>query len=234
MRGLPNTTAVAVDYDHRPGANAAAIINLGAEDVVVNGGFDDSSAWTVGTNWAIAAGKLVHTAGSTAATYQFSIIRELTPKHLFVMTVSDYVAGAVNLGSISNAGADRSANGTYAELVQPGAGGTTVAVGVDIGALFDGKVDDVAAYYLGATQNVDQRYRTIERIDWSYSAAPTGGKVTVADSTGVIFSLAITAAGPDAIDFGKYPLVAAEGSALVVFLDAGGSGISGKLNVKVR
>lgn len=68
----------------------------------------------------------------------------------------------------------------------------------------------------------------VEFIGWSYSAAPTGGRLTVKDgATDVVLDLDVTAAGPGSIS----PLIrGALGNAVEVTLAAGGAGISGKLN----
>lgn len=62
---------------------------------------------------------------------------------------------------------------------------------------------------------------------FSYSAAPTGGRLTVKDGATTLFDVDITAAGP-----GPLPLVytGSVNTALTVTLAAGGSGVIGKLN----
>lgn len=69
----------------------------------------------------------------------------------------------------------------------------------------------------------------VNGIAWSYSAAPTGGNLKVEDGAGnTIFSMDITAAGAGFIPW------AGRGSpnaAMIVTLAAGGSGVTGKVNV---
>jgi hypothetical protein len=68
-------------------------------------------------------------------------------------------------------------------------------------------------------------------IAWSYSAAPTGGNLKIEDGSGtVIFSMDITAAGANSIDF-PLPKCGRLNTAMIVTLAAGGSGITGKVNV---
>lgn len=67
-------------------------------------------------------------------------------------------------------------------------------------------------------------------IQWSYSAAPTGGKLTVEDAVGTtIFEIDITAGGPNNIDITLHGSI---NTAMVITLAAGGAGITGKLNIQ--
>lgn len=74
-----------------------------------------------------------------------------------------------------------------------------------------------------------QRHHLVS-VAWSYSAAPTGGRLTVEDGAGVfVFDVDITAAGPGSKDF-LWPIRGEVNTAMVVTLAAGGAGVSGKLN----
>jgi hypothetical protein len=64
-------------------------------------------------------------------------------------------------------------------------------------------------------------------VYWSYSAAPTGGGLTITND-GDTFDVDITAAGPGFLPF-YAPL--GKSSAMVVTLKAGGPGVVGKINV---
>ncbi len=72
---------------------------------------------------------------------------------------------------------------------------------------------------------------TLGAIFFSYSAAPTGGRLTVTDGGATVFDLAITGAGPDAIYFDP-PLSGTQNAALVITLAAGGGTVAGKLNAR--
>lgn len=74
------------------------------------------------------------------------------------------------------------------------------------------------------------RCHVIFRIDWSYDGSPTGGSLTITDGGTDMLVLAITAAGPDSIEFDP-PKKAKLNSAVVITLAAGGAGVVGKLNV---
>lgn len=64
----------------------------------------------------------------------------------------------------------------------------------------------------------------------SYSAAPTGGKVTIEDGAGTtVFEADITAAGPTTIPF-PVGLMGTKNTALVITLAAGAGAVVGKLN----
>jgi len=82
----------------------------------------------------------------------------------------------------------------------------------------------------------DQRI-IIDSIQWSYSGAPTGGRLSITDGGVTIFDIDITAAGPGGFGLTlpasgglKSP---AAGSAIVITLAAGGAGVTGKLNAQV-
>lgn len=64
------------------------------------------------------------------------------------------------------------------------------------------------------------------KIVWSYSAAPTGGRLTVTDGGSTVFDIDITSGGPGSLSL-MIPMV--PNSAMVVSLAAGGVGITGKL-----
>jgi len=70
----------------------------------------------------------------------------------------------------------------------------------------------------------------IDGIAWSYDAAPTNGGLTITDGGSTVFQVAVTAAGPGFFLFPR-PLKSAANSAMVVTLAAGGSGVTGKINV---
>jgi hypothetical protein len=71
----------------------------------------------------------------------------------------------------------------------------------------------------------------IHGIQWSYSAAPTGGRLTVVSTTGshVELDIDITAAGPGALGT---PISGVMNSELVVTLASGAGAVIGKLNVQ--
>lgn len=69
----------------------------------------------------------------------------------------------------------------------------------------------------------------VEAIQWSYSAAPTNGRLTVVDGVTTVLDIDITAAGPGG--FGL-TIPGSVNSAVVITLAAGGS-LIGKLNAQV-
>lgn len=73
---------------------------------------------------------------------------------------------------------------------------------------------------------------SIRRIFYSYTAAPTGGRLLVESPSGTtIFDMDITAAGPGNVDFGKNPLMGGTNNALIVTLASGAGAVAGKLVV---
>lgn len=72
------------------------------------------------------------------------------------------------------------------------------------------------------------RYR-IAYVAWSYDAAPSGGRLTITGLEGDALSVDITSAGPGAL---RLPMLPGKGhTEIVATLAAGGSGVSGRLNV---
>lgn len=72
--------------------------------------------------------------------------------------------------------------------------------------------------------------RVLDRICWSYSAAPTGGRLTIASTGQTSFDIDITAAGPGFFNFDS-PFRGLPGQTLVVTLAAPGGAVIGKVNV---
>ncbi len=70
--------------------------------------------------------------------------------------------------------------------------------------------------------------RVVRTAGWSYSAAPTAGKVTISDAGTDVWAQDITGAGP-AIETLEY--VGGVNTQIVVTLAAGGGTVVGKLNV---
>lgn len=72
----------------------------------------------------------------------------------------------------------------------------------------------------------------VQGIVWSYSGGtPTGGNLKIENGSGVtVFSLDITSAGAGFIPF-PLPKKGSGATALIITLAAGGSGVSGKVNV---
>ena len=69
----------------------------------------------------------------------------------------------------------------------------------------------------------------VVQIDWSYDATPTGGKVTVAYGS-TTYEVAVTVSGPGQLQF-PHGVGNTTNQAVTVTLGAGGSGVTGKVNV---
>lgn len=74
------------------------------------------------------------------------------------------------------------------------------------------------------------RGTVLKMLACSYSAAPTNGKITVADGTGTIFEVDITAAGTYNAPIPEDGLTCAPASAVTITLAAGGAAVVGKVN----
>jgi hypothetical protein len=67
-------------------------------------------------------------------------------------------------------------------------------------------------------------------VQWSYSASPTGGKLTIASGATILYETDIIAGGPGGHNI---YLEAANGTDLVITLASGAGTVVGKLNVQV-
>jgi len=74
--------------------------------------------------------------------------------------------------------------------------------------------------------------RCLRGVTWSYSAAPTGGRLTIASSGGVTFDVDTPATGLNVLDLTDV-YRGMPGQTVVVTLAGGGGAVVGKLNVLV-
>ena len=82
---------------------------------------------------------------------------------------------------------------------------------------------------------------TLTGIQWSYSAAPATGFITVQDGVVTILQIDITGAGPGFLPFYEVQgvgsgagIVGGEGNAVTIELGAGGGIIVGKINAQSK
>lgn len=91
---------------------------------------------------------------------------------------------------------------------------------------------NTAAVLTYAADTLGRRW-TVGSIHYSYSAAPTGGRLTIQDGTGnVIFDRDIPATGPGDILF-PFPRAGSVNTDLIITLAAGSGAVVGKLNATV-
>ena len=74
----------------------------------------------------------------------------------------------------------------------------------------------------------------IDMIAWSYSADPTNGKLSISFGGTLIFEVDITKGGPGILPIVTPIYTGTPNEALLVELAAGGSGVTGKLNIRYR
>ena len=74
----------------------------------------------------------------------------------------------------------------------------------------------------------------VEEIDWSYSAAPTGGQVSILYDLVVKWRLDVPNAGLGSFRFPNGFFQTVKNQELYVKLTAGGAGVTGKLAIRVR
>lgn len=71
-------------------------------------------------------------------------------------------------------------------------------------------------------------------VTWSYDDEPTGGRLTITIGSLVVVDIDIISGGPGILRFDPPLYVGTKGEALVAVLAAGGSGVAGKLSLRVR
>lgn len=72
----------------------------------------------------------------------------------------------------------------------------------------------------------------VDSLAWSYSGAPTGGGITVADNGTIVFSMDIGISGAGQITFKMGLPASTFGNAVTITLAAGGVTVVGKINVE--
>lgn len=77
---------------------------------------------------------------------------------------------------------------------------------------------------------IENHRHVVHNIQWSYTAAPTGGRLTVAAGAVTIFDVDIIAGGPGGFNLLLKGINVNE--ALVVTLASGAGAVAGKLNVQ--
>jgi len=90
---------------------------------------------------------------------------------------------------------------------------------------------NAAAVVTLAADTTDRKNWHIDTVTVSYSAAPTAGVLTVFAGATPVFQVDITAAGPTTLAVFKD---GENAGAMSVSLSAGGSGITGRVNVNAR
>jgi hypothetical protein len=87
-----------------------------------------------------------------------------------------------------------------------------------------------------ATKAADaKQFWCVDWVTWSYSAAPTGGKITIAINGVTVWEQDITAAGPGQFDFSKAPLYTGTlNQALTITLASGAGAVVGKVCARIR
>jgi hypothetical protein len=131
-----------VQVDTTPGDRAHVRVVLLFRQRVVNGTFAADTDWAKGAGWSIAAG--VASGAATADVLSQILILENLKTYRVRYTVSNYVAGDIDVACGGVHGATVSANGTYTEDIT--SGGTNLTFTGDpavLGNNFTGDIDDV-------------------------------------------------------------------------------------------
>jgi len=91
-----------------------------------------------------------------------------------------------------------------------------------------GSASATAANAVVTITGIADRGILVNKITWSYSSTPTGGRLTISDGTRTL-DVDITAGGPGALNLNWPGIV---GATVIITLFSGGGGITGKLNVQ--
>jgi len=114
------------------------------ENQLANGGFDNNSAWTLGTGWEISGGVATKTPGS-ATDIEQTLSTDGGVAYLITYTITSISGGTVQAvlkgGGPDVLGTPRNAPGTYTETLISTAN-TTVAIRAD--ANFNGSIDNIS------------------------------------------------------------------------------------------
>lgn len=125
--------------------NKAPDGSAGASDLVTNGDFVSFSGWS-GANWSQSGTTALHAAGSTTSLIQ-TVSLVAGTKYLLTYTISAMTVGDLQpqfQGGSTVSATDRTANGTYQDIITAVAGNTTLAFTPS--SDFDGAIDDVSMY----------------------------------------------------------------------------------------
>lgn len=104
-------------------------------------------------------------------------------------------------------------------------------------ARFAGKFDAGANANAVITVAADgDEFWLIDAIGWSYSGAPTTGRLVATIGATTLVDIDIRASGPGLLEFNKpfYKTDETKNEALVITLHAGGDGVTGKVYCRYR
>lgn len=125
-------------------------------ELVVDGGFDNASKWTLVTGWSITGSKLVGTnVINYRSAYQHNALIVNGRKYLTRYTISDYSGSGgtwIYIGNTAN-GTVRSSNGTFTEILTC-AGTANVYAGTGYGG-FNGSIDNFSVTELGCVLDLN-------------------------------------------------------------------------------
>lgn len=151
------------------------------QNLIGNGGFDNTSAWAAGAGWEIADGKATKTAGTASAISQ-PLVLTAGSNYRIGFTLTGVTSGSVTPrltgGGTTVNGTARSTNGTFSDRLE--ALGESTTFGLDASSSFAGALDDIVAY-LETTTCLAQgtHYFWLEPQNSDGVAGPISGPFTV-------------------------------------------------------
>ncbi len=153
-------------------------------NIIINGTFDDTSAWVTGVNWAITGGVATATGATTDNMRQAVLTVGKTYKITY--TISGYVSGGINAkaGSAGFVGTTNSANGTYTDTLVA-AGDTYLRIAPVTS--FTGSIDNVTVSQVNipASGSTNTQLMTDGDMETAGVAAWTvGNSATLTKQTG--------------------------------------------------
>lgn len=121
--------------------NDAANFVMCGPDVMTNGDFAAATGWTLGANWAIAAGVATHTTGSAATLSQAGIIAQHGADYLLTFTTDTLSVSTLTASIGGTDGTARSTAATFTEAIV--AGTSDRALTFTPGSTSNAVIDDV-------------------------------------------------------------------------------------------
>ncbi|TDE40920.1 TipJ family phage tail tip protein [Antarcticimicrobium sediminis] len=137
------------------------------ENILLNGDFGDSSAWTAGTDWALVTGNALHASGSAGDLTQ-AIAFDAGTTYRVGYVLASYVAGSVTpmlLGGSDRSGVATSADGLHTDAIQAVTGNITLAFRAD--SSFDAAISDITLFA--------QTTASVDAGEYDYYLAPLNG-----------------------------------------------------------
>lgn len=217
-------------YRHAPAANEPAYVVIGGRDIIVNGDFEDGSAWKHGPGWAIEDGVAAKVVGVAGALYQLPRVRR-EAVYFVTFTIADVTAGCIRPIVGAAVGEYVCSSGTHTQAVR--ASRSEGGAGLLPDADFDGGISSVAVFDLLRLGEPREDCPQVVKLRWRYNDIPDGGRIDIFDARGWLDGWDVFDAGSDAV---RWPqgLPGQVGCGAAIVLSPGGDGVRGSIVAHAR